>query len=252
MKSNCTYYPSRKPKPQRFCLACGGILPTRRHVYCSPYCRQNMLASLNRRSGLLRALNTRYATFSFTDHLIVMDILPYGIERIFSYMLPRTEGKKPVEDFGVLCNILGTVWWNEKNRTHKRYLASRLVLEKATNPDVPTRTIIPRTMTRPSVRQDNLIRLELDIEDLIQADSEAFIKQAFRRQAKKHHPDLGGNAQTFRKIHEAYERLIQWAKHPTFTHRSGFPGKWLYEGGSQRWIQPIRPTRTKKTGQKYK
>ena len=237
---------SCKPKTSRVCLACGGDLPTRRHVYCSPLCRPYVLAALNRRTGLLRALNTRYATFSFTERLIVMDILPYGIERIFSYMLPRNQGRKPVEDFGVLCNLLGTAWWNEKNRTHKRYLASRLVLEKASTPDVPVDSLIPRTMTRPSVRSDVLIQLEIDVEDLINSNSEAYIKQAFRRQAKKHHPDLGGNAQTFHKIHEAYERLIYWAKHPTFTHRSGFPGKWLYEGWNSRWIQPIRPPRTKK------
>jgi hypothetical protein len=246
MQTEAPKYLSCKPKSPRRCLACGDGLPTRRHVYCSPTCRQYVLASLNRRTGLLRALNTRYATFSFTEHLIVMDVLPYGIDRIFSYMLPRSYGRKPVEDFGVLCNLLGTTWWNERNRTHKRYMASRLVLEKAADPGMPVNNLIPRTLTRPSVRIDTLIQLELEIDDLNKANSETYIKQAFRRQAKIHHPDLGGNAQAFRKIHEAYERLIQWAKHPTFTHRCGFPGKWLYEGGTCRWVQPIRPTVMKK------
>ena len=246
MPSAARHYLSCKPKSLRICLACGDELPTRRHRYCSPVCRQNLLASLNRRTGLLRALNTRYATFSFTDYLIVMDLLPYGLDRIFSYMLPRTPGKKPVDDFCALCNLLGAAWWHERNRTHKRYLASRHVLEKAVNPDKRPDTIIPRTLTMPSVRADSLIRLELDVTDLTQPDSEIQIKQAFRRQAKKYHPDMGGNAHTFRKIHEAYERLTQWAKHPTFTYRSGFPGKWLYEGGSCRWVQPIRPIAKKK------
>lgn len=246
MQSTAKYYPSCKPKSPRICLACGGDLPTRRHRYCAPACRQDLLATLNRRTGLLRALNTRYATFSFTDYLIIMDLLPYGMERIFSYMLPRTPGRKPVEDFCSLCNILGTAWWHEKNRTHKRYLASNHVLEQASDPQKPAESLIPRTLTLPSVRADSLIRLELQISDLTETDSEIHIKQAFRRQAKKHHPDLGGNVHTFRKIHEAYERLTAWAKNPTFTYRSGFPGKWLYAGGSCRWIQPIRPTKMKK------
>lgn len=233
------------PRTERLCLACGDRLPSRRHRYCSPACRQQLLASLNRRTGLLRALNTRYATFSFSDYVIMMDLLPYGIERIYTYILPRTPGKKPVEDFCSLCNMLGTAWWNERNRTHKRYLASRHVLEQADNSDKDPESLVPRTTFRPAVRSDSLIRLEIKVNELTRTNSEACIKQAFRRQAKKHHPDLGGNPQTFRKIHEAYQKLIQWAKHPTFTHRSGFPGKWLYEGGNCRWTQPITRTRKK-------
>lgn len=233
------------PRAERLCLACGDRLPSRRHRYCSPACRQQLLASLNRRTGLLRALNTRYATFSFSDYVIMMDLLPYGIERIYTYILPRTPGKKPVEDFCSLCNMLGTAWWNERNRTHKRYLASRHVLEQADNSDKDPESLVPRTTFRPAVRSDSLIRLEIKVNELTRTNSEACIKQAFRRQAKKHHPDLGGNPQTFRKIHEAYQKLIQWAKRPTFTHRSGFPGKWLYEGGNCRWTQPITRTRKK-------
>jgi DnaJ-domain-containing protein 1 len=34
------------------------------------------------------------------------------------------------------------------------------------------------------------------------------IKKAHRRLAKQHHPDLGGSAENFRKINEAYQLLI--------------------------------------------
>jgi hypothetical protein len=233
--------PSVKIKNRRICLACGDTLPPRHRRYCSTDCRQHLLISLNRRTGLLRALNTRYATFSFTEFIIMMDLLPYGSERIHSYILPRSPGKKPMDDFCELCNILGTAWWKEKNRTKKRYLATRHILEQAANHEKSKDEVIPSTLVVPSVRADNLISLELRATDLTLANIETCIKSAFRRQAKKHHPDMGGNTHTFRKIQEAYEKLLNWAQHPTFSFRSGFPEKWLYEGSTCRWIQPTMP-----------
>ena len=39
----------------------------KRRKYCSIECRQRLRYNLNLRTGLLRALNTRYATFYFTE-----------------------------------------------------------------------------------------------------------------------------------------------------------------------------------------
>lgn len=233
------YVPSTNGKPARRCLACGNLLPSRRRRYCAAHCRQQLMGSLNRRTGLLRALNTRYATFYFTEFIIVMDLLPYGTEQIYSYMLPRSPGKKPVEDFCELSNLLGTVWWDEKNRTKKRYLASRHVLRKACKSDAPKETVIPSAIRVPSIRAANLINLELSASDLTLSNLKERIKQAYRQQVKIHHPDLGGSAQAFIKIHDAYEKLIVWAKHPTFVRRSGFPDKWLYQGEFNRWGYPV-------------
>jgi hypothetical protein len=233
------YIPSLKHKSARRCLACGENLPPRRRRYCAMSCQQYLLASLNRRTGLLQALSTRYATFYFTDFVIVMDMLLYGVDQIHSYMLPRSPNKKPVEDFCELSNILGTLWWNEKNRTKKRYLASRQVLEQAQKGKTPVTSVMPTALTIPSVKSSSLIRLKLDDEDLSPANLEARIKNAYRLQAKKHHPDIGGSPETFIKIQEAYEMLSQWAKRPTFVRRRGFPDKWLYQGETNRWIKPI-------------
>jgi len=206
-------------------------------------CQQHLLASLNRRSGLLQALSTRYATFHFTDFVVVMDILLYGTEQIHSYMLPRSPGRKPVDDFRQLSNILGTLWWSEKDRTQKRYLASRQVLEQAEKNKAPLDAVKPSIRTIPSIKAKCLIRLELDAYDLTQANLEGKIKSAYRRQAMKHHPDLGGSRETFLRIQEAYEKLTQWAKQPTYISRKGFPDKWLYEGARNRWLKPIVPRR---------
>lgn len=235
-----TTLPARPEPKKRTCLACGDELPPRHRRYCTNACRQNLLATLNRRTGLLKALNTRYATFYFTEWVIVMDVLLYDSEQIHSYVLPRSAGRKPVDDFCELSNMLGTLWWNERNRTKKRYMASQYLLEQARKPaDQPKDTVIPATLAVPAVQSSSLIVLELKADELTFANMHSRIKQAYRRQALKHHPDIGGSNHTFLKIQEAYEKLLQWTKNPTYIRRSGFPDKWLYEGANNRWLQPI-------------
>jgi hypothetical protein len=235
------HIPARGASGSRRCLACGDPLPPRHRRYCAMSCQQYLLASLNRRTGLLQALSTRYATFYFTDFIVIMDLITYGTEQIYSYMLPRSAGRKPVETFCELSNILGSLWWREKNRTKKRYLASQHILDKATKPRVPKESVVPVALTVPTIRAKSLISLELSSEDLNPGNLQQRIKSAYRRQVKKHHPDIGGHPQTFIKIQEAYEKLIHWAKHPTYVRRAGFPDKWLYQGEYGRWIKPIMP-----------
>jgi DnaJ domain len=237
--------PSLKASSVRRCLACGEVLPPRNRRYCTMACQQYLLASLNRRTGLLQTLNTRYATFYFTDFVIMMDLLLYNCDQIFSYMLPRSAGKKPVEDFCELSNLLGTLWWNERDRTKRRYLASQQVLEQAARLDTPVGAVMPVSFTVPSIRSASLMTLELCPEDLEPANLGLRIKSAYRRQVKKHHPDRGGRQETFLKIQEAYETLSDWARHPTYVRRKGFPDKWLYQGAYNYWIKPILPRKKK-------
>lgn len=238
MTGNHSIVAKPKDRPKRVCMACGMPLPSRRRRYCATTCRSQLLHSLNRRTGLLRALNTRYATFYFTDHLILMDLLPYDMEQIYSYMLPRSANRKPVDDFCALANMLGAQWWHERDRTKKRYLASRHVLNQAVQNGQPKESVIPATFVVPAVRMNCLVTLELKAADLTPANMNGRIKQAYRCQVKKHHPDLGGTAQAFVKIQEAYEKLLSWSKNPSYVFRGGFTDKWLYEGAYNRWIQP--------------
>ena len=84
----------------------------------------------------------------------------------------------------------------------------------------------------------SLTFLKLNKSDLDSPQLQQVIKKAYRRQAKRHHPDQGGDAAVFRKLHEAYEQLIQWSENPVFFSRRGFPDKWFYEGSTNRWLQP--------------
>jgi DnaJ-domain-containing protein 1 len=52
------------------------------------------------------------------------------------------------------------------------------------------------------------IRESLDILGLKHGASQDAIKKSYRRLVKQHHPDLGGSANEFRKINEAYQRLL--------------------------------------------
>jgi hypothetical protein len=133
---------------------------------------------------------------------------------------------------------LGNVWWAEKKRTNRRYLASHQVLHRARQNARVANCVNPFVYKLPAVKGIALIQLKLDRSDLGSLELNQKIKNAYRKQAKKHHPDLGGNSETFRKIRQAYEDLIHWAENPMFMRRRGFPDKWFYDGQKNRWLQP--------------
>lgn len=197
-----------------------------------------MRYKLDTRTGLLKALNAKYATFYFTEEVIVMDMLPYGSNEIFSYILPRSIDKKPAEDFSRMADILGNAWWAEKNRTKKSYLATHHVYKQAAKNSKPLRSIKPLENKIPAIEKTALLYLKLGRPDLNSFELKKTIKNAYRKQAKIHHPDHGGDTASFRKIHMAYEQLITWAESPSFINRRGFPDKWFYDGNKNKWIQP--------------
>ena len=167
-----------------------------------------------------------------------MDILPYGYKEICSFFYPRTPGKNPGEDFSRMADILGETWWAEQRRTKKRYFASLHVLEMAVRNHVPPQSVKPPLVHTPAVRPASLVYLNLEKFNLDSPELRKIIRDAYRRQVKIHHPDLGGDAGMFRQIHQAYEDLIRWAENPNFIRHRGFPDKWFYEGDSNRWVQP--------------
>jgi len=221
------------------CLACGTKENMGRRKYCTIDCRQRLRVKLDARMGLVQALNTRYATFYFSEVMIMMDLLPYGTSEIFSFFYPRSPGRKPAEDFGHMANILGDIWWAEKRRTNKRHLASMSVLQHAQRNVNDTASVKPSIQSVHHVKNQYLKQLKISKADLWSPELTQIVKNAYRQQAKTHHPDLGGDAETFRKVHQAYEEMKQWSENPSLIRRRGFPDKWLYDGEKNRWIQPI-------------
>jgi hypothetical protein len=222
----------------RKCLSCGNDPGSARRRYCSVACRQNLRRKLNARTGLLKALNTRFGAFYFTDSVVVLDILPCRSKEIFSFIFPRTACTSPAEDFCRLSDALGNAWWAERRRTNRKYLANRIVLEQAQRNDAERHRIAPVELRTPTVPGHHLIHLRLGRKDLESRELARIIKSAFRNQAMKHHPDRGGNSRTFRRLLTAYEEMLSWAESPTFITRRGFPDKWFYDGSRNRWVQP--------------
>ena len=132
------------------CLSCGTTENMKRRKYCSIECRQHLRHQLNIRTGLLSALNTRYATFFFTDDVLVLDILPYNGKQIFSFLFPRSPRSKPVDDFIRMANQLGNAWWDEVKRTRKRYIASQRILECASRNHKGIDSVRPIEIKKPA------------------------------------------------------------------------------------------------------
>jgi hypothetical protein len=97
----------------------------------------------------------------------------------------------------------------------------------------------PTAINIPSVKTNALNYLGINKDDLTSVELRKIIKISYRKQAKIHHPDLGGHAPTFRKLYAAYQELLHWAENPTYIHRRGFTDKWFYDGENKKWVQPI-------------
>lgn len=220
------------------CLSCGTRENMQRRKYCSVECRQRLRYKLQVRTGLLRALQTRYATFYFDDRVIVLDVLPYGTQEIYSFLFARRPGLTPADDFNQMANILGNDWWAERRRTNKKYRASQHLLRNARQGAADIRTVMPLEKRRAAVKDHLLIQLNITRRDLESPHLERIVKKAYRRQALRHHPDRGGRPEAFRRLQKAYEALMDWSEHPSFTRRRGFPDKWFYSGETNRWVQP--------------
>jgi len=228
-----------KSENQNRCLSCGTTDNIDNRKYCSIKCRQHLRQKLNMRSGLLQALNTRYATFYFSDTIIILDIVPHGIKEVFRYESKRTTGNNPAADFSIMANALGNAWWKESKRTNKNYLASQYVLKSANRCAISEGLQRPRLMRIPNIKTEVLDYLEIKKTDLHSRELSRIIKNAYRQQVKIHHPDAGGQAAAFRKIYDAYRELLRWADNPVFIRRRGFSDKWYYDGENQKWVQPI-------------
>jgi len=239
MTKNKTGIIESTPKQANTCFSCGTSINMGKRKYCTIDCRQRLRRVLNVRTGLLMALNAKFATFYFTDLMVILDILQYGSSDIFSFIYPRTNGKKPFEDFNKMANILGSIWWAEKKRTNKGYLASLHVLEKARKNHDRSASVKPIELKYPSVKGAALLHLKIGNSDLNKPNYFNIIKSAFRDQAKKHHPDHGGDSESFRRIKQSYETLLEWVENPSFVKRRGFPDKWFYGGDRNRWVQPV-------------
>lgn len=227
------------------CCSCGEILTNRRRLYCSNECKQLLRRKLWLSEGLIRSLNTWFATFSWNESAITLKILPYQSDEVFCFFHSRAPSTKPAVDLGNMIEILGKKWWNEHNKSRSRYKASQAVLHQANRITGPREF---RALQEPRVQLQGVDPGKLDAllltdYDLLLPGRKELIKKAYWTQAKISHPDSpGGNARMFIHIKKAYESLKAWAEEPKFTlqKQTSLPGCWVYHGNrsQNRWAPP--------------
>jgi len=171
--------------------------------------------------------------------MVYLHVLCFQSEEVYTYACERTHRGSPAMDLWQMLEWLGTIWHSKRKRTGKRYVATNYLLEQANQDEVSPKDLKPSQERRLHVRKKSLKAFKLTSSDLLSSDAEGALKAAYRREAKIHHPDAGGDAAVFRKIYEAHQELLQWIKNPKFTSRRGIPGKWSYDRQrGNRWLPP--------------
>lgn len=235
-----------RTKKEAKCLACGKGLEDFRRRYCSATCRQELERKLDLSVGLLKTLCARYATFSFTESTVCLHVLPTNSKEVLTYLCERNQDAKPSEDLWRMVDALGRAWHTKKRSTGKRYLATRLLREQARRDQTLPGSVKPVEEKRPALRMKSLRCFNLSASDLLLPQARNTLKAAYRREAKIHHPDHGGDAASFRRVHEAHQELIAWMKDPRFRARRGVSGKWSYDSlRGKKWLPPAVPGKTK-------
>ncbi len=238
LKSN----PARTEHKQlKFCLACGRPLENRRQRYCRTSCKQELVFKLHWFNNLFRVLNTRYATFAFSQEMLLLNILPRGNgQAVHSYFYARRSGKKPAQDINQMVFDLGAVWWEQKNKACSSSKAGNEVFKQGCTEVFSAQYVQPSSQYFASRVSRQLSALKLkpsELKDVLLAEEK--IKDAFRRAALEHHPDHGGSNKKFRQIYQAYQDLLAWLQKPVFQYRQGVPEQWCFIAASNKWLTPL-------------
>jgi len=233
---------NRTRAKEKTCLACGKPNIDARRRYCCPECRDYIFWVLSLSKGLLRAINARYAAFSFTDDRVILDVFPVWSKHVSRFMVRRIEGNKPAEDLKNLVLQFGQEWHSIVNSNGSRSYASLCLVNQNHRVNIrpssirPSQKSFPR-LTRHETRCLELLKLERA--DLASVGCSAKIKSAYKRMAKVHHPDVGGDEEAFKRLNDAHEQMLLWAENPHFTSRKALPGCWSYDGATSRWSPPL-------------
>lgn len=174
--------------------------------------------------------------------MLYLHVLPENGKEVLTYLFERRQNVKPAQDFWEMVNGLGGAWHAEIRSTGRRYIATRHLLERARSNQTGPASLKPVEDKRPALRRKSLQCLDLAAADLLSRHGRETVKAAYRREAKIHHPDHGGDPASFRRIHEARQDLLDWMKNPRFKARRGIWGQWSYDSRrAKKWLPPAVP-----------
>jgi hypothetical protein len=172
----------------------------------------------------------------------MLDVLPVWSRGISRFILRRSNSSKPAEDLKSLVLESGREWHHMVDNNSSKSYASLFLLEKNHKKDVDPDSIKPNRRARPRLsKQENkcLRILKLDRSVLSSEGKRVIIKSAYKKMAKLHHPDMGGDAEKFRQLSEAHKQMIMWAENPQYTSRKALHDCWSYDGATNRWSPPL-------------
>ena len=141
-------------------------------------------------TGLLQALAARYATFYFTDTIIALNVL-LRVDRSSASFF-RANGKKPWTTVPAHVQPIGNAWWEGCARPRSATSPPANYLAKARPKDGDINSVRPDGGAGAGAafgQSMTYLKLHKGLSANLQ-----YIKRAFRRQAKEHHPDQGGDA----------------------------------------------------------
>lgn len=165
------------------------------------------------RQAALEALIVRLNRLGFPGHLTLQQRLDRLVSGLGTDLLSAVGGKATKKSTAVLAafalyGVRASEWLDEDPKRVVLDLQQQLQQSEARRRGRRTRTDQRKTDQRTpdepwGSRAAALAVLGLEAE----ASAEA-IKQAHRRLVKRHHPDMGGSAEAFRRVNEAYQRLM--------------------------------------------
>ena len=225
------------------CLSCGDELRRPRRRYCSDECRHKINWVLSLSKGLLRAFSTRYAAFSFTQAHVILDVLPTWSDVISRFIWERKAGNKPAEDLKRLVLQSGREWYEIIENKKSRSYASLMMLDRQHNKNIDPRSIKPDRKIAPKLtaKETNCLKiLQLKKDVLCEECQSGEITSAYRKMAKVHHPDMGGDAEKFKELNEAHKQMLLWAENPSYRNtQTALQDCWSYDAFSNRWKPPL-------------
>jgi hypothetical protein len=232
---------AKKRMATKTCLACGTTRINSRRRYCSRECRQKMMWVLSLSKGLLKVFNARYAAFSFTKNHVILDVLPAWAKEVSRFTHRRGSGRKPADDLKRLILESGGKWYNIVDSNSKSYASLSLLSEKHCK-QVTLNDIKPDNTLRPRFSKDekaSMKVLQLKMEELISGGKASKIKTSYKKLAKIYHPDVGGDAEKFKRLNEAHQQMLLWSENPQFTSRKALLDCWSYDGSTNKWSPPL-------------
>lgn len=224
------------------CLACGRTGLDARRRYCSSECRKQIMWVLSLSKGLLSIFNARYASFTFNRNYVIFDVLPAWSKEISRFTLKRTSGKKPADDLKKLILDSGNEWYAIIDDNKSKSYASLSLLKKNCNSTISVKSIRPDSKRKPrfsKAEKESLKCLKLKLEELISEEKSSKIKSAYKKMARIHHPDMGGDAEEFKKINDAHKQMLMWAQNPNYTSRKALVDCWSYDASTNKWVPPL-------------